>query len=63
MTAPVNLNRYRKQKARAEKRATGDENAARHGRTKAERALEAARAQKAQAALDAHRRDAPDDGS
>lgn len=34
---PVNLNRYRKKKARAEKKARADQNAARHGLPKAER--------------------------
>ncbi|MGX9354188.1 DUF4169 family protein [Roseobacteraceae bacterium S113] len=33
---PVNLNQFRKQKARAQKRARGDANAAKFGRTKAE---------------------------
>ena len=60
MSTPVNLNRFRKQKARDEKRAQADENAARHGRTKAERELDEARARKARAALDGHRRDSSD---
>jgi hypothetical protein len=34
---PVNLNRARKEKARAEKRARADENAVKFGRSKAER--------------------------
>ena len=42
MAAPVNLNRARKEKARAEKKARADENAARFGRTKAERMLDEA---------------------
>ena len=37
---PVNLNRFRKDKARAEKRARADENAARFGRTRAEKAAD-----------------------
>lgn len=60
MSEPVNLNRYRKQKARSEKRARADENATKHGRRKAERELEETRARKARATLDAHRRDMPD---
>jgi len=40
MSKPVNLNRFRKEKARAEKRARADENAVKHGRTKAQKDLE-----------------------
>ncbi|MGB7316590.1 MAG: DUF4169 family protein [Planktotalea sp.] len=39
MGKPVNLNRFRKQKARAEKTARADQNAALHGLSKAEREL------------------------
>ncbi len=38
MSKPVNLNRYRKEKARAEKKARADQNAVKFGRTKAEKA-------------------------
>ncbi|AWZ21626.1 conserved hypothetical protein [Roseovarius sp. EC-HK134] len=55
--APVNLNRVRKQKARAKDKARADENAARFGRTKAQKALEQAQTEKARATLDQHRRD------
>jgi len=55
--APVNLNRVRKQKARAAKTARADENAARFGRTKAQKAEEEAAAVRARAHLDAHRRE------
>lgn len=48
----VNLNRARKARDRAEEKAQADANAVRHGRTKAERMLEAARAEKAKRALD-----------
>lgn len=61
MAEPVNLNRFRKQKARAEKKARADENAVKHGRTKAEKALDRARAEKSAASLEAHKR-APDEG-
>ena len=44
---PVNLNQARKERDRAAAKAKADENAIRFGRTKAERLLEAARAQKA----------------
>ena len=54
---PVNLNRVRKQKARAKDKARADENAARFGRTKAQKALEQAQTEKARATLDQHRRD------
>lgn len=54
---PINLNQVRKQKARAEKRARGDENAVMFGRTKAEKELEAARAEKAARDLAGHQRE------
>lgn len=57
MAEPVNLNRFRKQKARAERKARADENAAKYGRTKAEKSLDAARRDKALRDLDAHRSD------
>jgi len=53
----VNLRQARKDRDRAKKRAAADENAARHGLTKAQKRLEQARADKARATLDAHRRD------
>ncbi len=59
MAEVVNLRAARKARERAEARATADENAARFGRTKALKALEKARAEKARAALDAHRREEP----
>ncbi len=57
MAEVVNLTRFRKEKARAEKRAGAEANAAKHGRTKAEKALEKARAEKAARDLDGHERD------
>ena len=57
MTNVTNLNRFRKQKARDEKRAEADANAVKHGRTKAQKSLEDARAEKAARSLDGHRRD------
>lgn len=59
MAAPVNLNRARKEKARAEKKARADENVVRFGRTKAERVLEEARARKAARELDGAKREEP----
>lgn len=43
----TNLNTFRKARARAEKRQKADENAVRHGRTKAQKALDQARKDKA----------------
>lgn len=57
MAQITNLNRYRKDKARAEKRRLGDENAAKHGRMKAQKAAEQADAERAARSLDRHRRD------
>lgn len=49
---PVNLNRFRKEKTRAEKKREADANAAKFGRTKAERLFEAARNAQASKRLD-----------
>ena len=59
MPDPVNLNKVRKARAKAEKRAQADGNSVAFGRTKAEKQLEKARAEKARATLEAHRRDTP----
>jgi phage protein D len=48
----INLNRARKSLDRAKEKAQADANAAKHGRTKAQRLLEAAQADKARRALD-----------
>ena len=48
----VNLNRARKALDRAKEKAQADANATKHGRTKAQRLLEAAQAEKARRALD-----------
>lgn len=64
MTSVTNLNRFRKQKARDDKRRKGCENAARHGVAKADHALSKARADKASSDLDGHcldKTDTPDD--
>ena len=57
MSTPVNLNRIRKDKARAEAKARATENAVKFGRTKAEKELEKARAAQTAARLDQHRKD------
>lgn len=54
---PVNLNRVRKQKARAADKARADENATRFGRTKAQKNLEETQADTARRTLDLHRRE------
>ncbi|HCW85650.1 MAG TPA: DUF4169 domain-containing protein [Rhodobacteraceae bacterium] len=43
MNTPVNLNRFRKQKSRADDKARADQNAALHGLSKAQRELEKAK--------------------
>ena len=50
--APINLNKVRKARDRAADKAQADANAAKFGRSKAERLLDAARAEKAKTALD-----------
>ena len=57
MSKPVNLNRFRKEKARAEKRARADENAVKHGRTKAQKDLEKSRNTKDLSDFSNHERD------
>ncbi|MBL9047344.1 MAG: DUF4169 family protein [Tabrizicola sp.] len=59
MAEIVNLRQAKKQAARKAARSAADANAAMHGRTKAERELEKARADRADRTLDAHRRDNP----
>lgn len=55
MAEITNLNRFRKDKARADRRRQGDENAARFGRTRARKEAEAADAARAARFLDQHR--------
>ena len=57
MSTPVNLNRVRKDKARAEAKARAAENAVKFGRTKAEKTLDKARADQAARVLDQHRKE------
>ena len=59
MVDPVNLNQFRKAKAKADKVRQASENRAKHGRTKAETSLEKARAEKQARLTDAHKRDHP----
>lgn len=59
----INLRQVRKARARAEKRAAGDENAARSGRTKAEKQRDKAEAERLIATVEGHRRDPERRGS
>ena len=58
MAEIVNLRQAKKRAARRAASTAADANAAKYGRTKAERALEKAQADKAKRDLDGHRRDA-----
>lgn len=51
---PVNLNQFRKDKARAEGKARADANAVKFGRTKAEKLREATQQEQARRTLDQH---------
>lgn len=57
MAEIVNLSRKRKEAARAAARQKADENAAKHGLTRAERDLQKARAEQTRAKLDGHERE------
>ncbi len=58
----TNLNRARKERARAERRARADLNAAKFGRSKAERTLQAAQQEQGEKRLDGHRREGEGEG-
>lgn len=53
----VNLNKARKAKARSERRAKADENAAKFGRTKAQKAADRRASDQAKLHVDQHKRD------
>lgn len=57
MGEPVNLNRFKKQKARAEKAARADQNAVKFGQTKAEKQRSTALREKESKLLDGHRKE------
>ncbi|MEL6245505.1 MAG: DUF4169 family protein [Pseudomonadota bacterium] len=57
MADPINLNAFRKAKARAEKEARAAENRAKHGRTKAETSRDKAEREHASKIVDLHKRD------
>ncbi|WP_171211531.1 MULTISPECIES: DUF4169 family protein [unclassified Ruegeria] len=57
MGKPVNLNRYRKEKARAEKKARADQNSVAFGRSKAEKEVLQKQQEKQRSDLDKHELD------
>ncbi|QFT72806.1 MULTISPECIES: DUF4169 family protein [unclassified Ruegeria] len=57
MGKPVNLNRYRKEKARAERKARADRNTVAFGRTKAEKEVVKLQQKKQKRDLDNHELD------
>ncbi|WP_171125144.1 MULTISPECIES: DUF4169 family protein [unclassified Ruegeria] len=57
MGKPVNLNRYRKEKARAEKKARADQNSVAIGRSKAEKEVLQKQQEKQRSDLDNHELD------
>ena len=59
MSEPVNLNKFRKAKARAEKEQRAKENRARFGRSKAEKAADRLRQETDAKTSDAHRLNRP----
>lgn len=60
MTTPINLNKVRKAKAKAEAEQRAKQNRAKFGRTKSEKKLEAAKAEKQAKLTEGHRRESPD---
>ncbi len=61
MAEIINLNRARKDREAAQKKASAAANRAKHGRTKAEATLSEAEAEQRRDKLDAHRIDRDDD--
>ncbi|PRZ47187.1 DUF4169 family protein [Tritonibacter scottomollicae] len=61
MGKPVNLNRFRKQKARAEKKARADQNVVKYGRTKTEKARDKADEARDKTLIDQHKLDHGDE--
>ena len=57
LVEPVNLNKFRKAKARAEKEQRAQENRIKHGRTKAEKARDKLQAKQQKDAIDQNKRD------
>lgn len=59
MTSPINLNKARKAKEKAGAEQRAKENRVKFGRTKAEKKLEAAKAEKQAKLTEGHRRETP----
>lgn len=59
MTTPINLNKIRKARAKAEAEQRAGENRVKFGRTKSEKKLEVARADRQAKLNDAHKRERP----
>jgi hypothetical protein len=57
VSAPINLNRARKSRAKTAKRLQADENAVKFGRSKAKKDADAAAAHKARKQLDGHKQE------
>lgn len=57
MAEPVNLNRFKKTKARADKQARAKENTVKFGRSKAEKLREKTTSKQSERLLDGHKRD------
>jgi len=57
LVEPVNLNKFRKAKARAEKEQRAQENRIKHGRTKAEKARDKLQAKQQKDVVDQSKRD------
>lgn len=57
MTTPVNLNKFRKDRARTAKKARADENSVRFGQTKVQKDGQKQRADQADRTLDGHKRE------
>lgn len=55
MSEPVNLNRFRKEKVRAQRKARAEQNVAKFGRSRAEKNLDKLRDEKARRDLDGHK--------
>lgn len=57
MEKPVNLNRYRKDKARADKKARADQNAVKFGQSKAQKDADKAETARITRLFDSHKQD------
>ena len=57
MVEPINLNKFRKAKARADREQQAQENRVKYGRTKAEKARDKLQAKKQQDAVDQSKRE------